>query len=612
MTAKPLLRLLSCGSVDDGKSTLIGRILHDCGTLYEDQLALLEKELTPEGLPDFSALLDGLLAEREQAITIDLAYRTFRTAARRYLVADAPGHEQYTRNMVTGASRADAALLLIDAVRSRNGLLPQTIRHSMVAALMGVPHLVVAVNKMDCRGYDQAAFTALERDYRERTRNLNFASIHCVPVSALRGDNVCRLSPAMSWYQGPTLLDILENLEVERPSDGGFRLPVQWVARGPEFRGLAGTIISGSVKVGQKVFLSPSGLSGTVKRLADWSGDRPEAGAEEAVCLQLSEDLDVGRGEVLSSPDDRPETGNHLSARVVWFHDSPLVAGRTYLFRQGTATARATVSELSAKISLETLGEIPARELVENDLGVVKLRLDRKLALAPYEQSRDLGGFILVDPLSGATLGAGLINFVLRRSHNLFPHDFTLDAKAQAAQKGQKPRVLWFTGLSASGKSTLAQSAAKNLHGRGRHVYILDGDNLRCGLNQDLGFSEADRAENIRRASEVAKLMTEAGLIVLACFISPYRQDRQAARALFPPGAFLEIFVDTPLSVCVARDAKGLYARALDGHLPGFTGINAPFEAPEQPDLRLDGRLSVEELTRQVLEFLDEKDEYEI
>jgi bifunctional enzyme CysN/CysC len=339
--------------------------------------------------------------------------------------------------------------------------------------------------------------------------------------------------------------------------------------------------------------------------LADWAGDRGEAGPEETVCLQLAEDLDVGRGEVLSDIDDRPEIGDHLAARIVWFNEAPLVAGRTYLFRQAAASARATVTELSARISLETLAEVPAKELAMNDLGVIKLRLDRKLALAPYAESRDLGGFILVDPLNAATLGAGLISFILRRSHNLFPHDFTLDVQAQAAQKGQTPRVLWFTGLSASGKSTLAEKAAKALHARGRHVYILDGDNLRCGLNQDLGFTEADRAENIRRAAEVAKLMFEAGLIVLACFISPYQRDRQAARALFPPGSFLEIFVDTPLSVCVARDPKGLYAQALDGRLPNFTGLTAPFEAPEQPDLRLDGQADPEALTKAILDFLE-------
>jgi bifunctional enzyme CysN/CysC len=613
MPEKPLLRLLSCGSVDDGKSTLIGRMLHDCGILYEDQLALLEKERTPEGLPDFSALLDGLLAEREQAITIDLAYRSFSTATRRYLVADAPGHEQYTRNMVTGASRADAALLLIDAVRAKNGLLPQTLRHTMAAALMGVPHLVVAVNKMDCRGYGQAAFTALEKEYRERIRNLRFASIHCVPVSALRGDNVCRQSLDMPWYQGPPLLDILEKLEPAPGSadGGGLRLPVQWVVRGPEFRGLAGTIVAGSVKVGQKVALSPSGLTATVRRLADYDGDREEAGVEDAVCLQLAEDLDVGRGEVLSATDDRPETGDHLAARMVWFNEAPLVPGRTYLFRQGAASARATVTELAAKISLETLAEIPAKELGENDVGSVKLRLDRKLALAPYAENRDLGGFVLVDPITAETLGAGMISYILRRSHNIFPHAFTLDARAQAVQKGQTPRTLWFTGLSGAGKSTVAESVAKALYAGGRHVTILDGDNLRYGLNQDLCFSEADRAENIRRAAEVAKLMTEAGLIVLACFISPFKRDREAARALFPDGAFLEIFVDTPLSVCVGRDPKGLYAQALDGRLPNFTGITAPFEAPDLPDLRLDGSLPVEELTRRVLEFLEGKDDHE-
>ncbi|MDR1359561.1 MAG: adenylyl-sulfate kinase [Deltaproteobacteria bacterium] len=613
MLEKPLLRLLSCGSVDDGKSTLIGRILHDCGALYEDQLALLEKERTPEGLPDFSALLDGLLAEREQSITIDVAYRSFRIKGRegwrRYLVADAPGHEQYTRNMATGASRADAALLLIDAARAREGLLPQTLRHTLIAALFGVPHIIAAVNKMDCLAYAEEAFAAIEQAYMRRVGALPFASVRCVPVSALRGDNVCSPGPNMPWYTGPTLLDILENLEAPLPTpETGFLLPVQWVARGPDFRGLTGTIISGSVRTGDPVAVSPSGLRGTVRRLADYDGDREQAETGAAVCLQLAEDLDVGRGEVLSSPENLPETGDQLSARIAWFGEAPLVAGRTYLFRLAASSARATITEICSRSDLETLAERPARELKNNDLGVVKLRLDRTLALAPYSENRDLGSFILVDPLSSATLGAGLVNFILRRSHNIFPHNFTLNAQAQAAQKGQTPRALWFTGLSASGKSTVADLAAKLLHSRGRHVYILDGDNLRGGLNSDLGFTEADRAENIRRAAEVAKLMVEAGLIVLTCFISPYRGDRESARALFTPGSFLEIFVDTPLEVCIARDAKGLYARALAGRLPNFTGISAPFEEPENPDLRLDGNLPASELALMLVNFLEHFD----
>ncbi|MDR0528237.1 MAG: adenylyl-sulfate kinase [Zoogloeaceae bacterium] len=605
MAEKPLLRLLSCGSVDDGKSTLIGRILHDCGTLYEDQLALLEKERTSEGLPDFSALLDGLLAEREQAITIDVAYRAFRTANRRYLIADAPGHEQYTRNMVTGASLADAALLLIDAPRARAGLLPQTSRHTLVASLLGVPVMIAAVNKMDALGYAEADFRAIEREFLSRAGRLQFSAVYCVPVSALHGENVCRPG-GTPWYSGETVLEILERLEPAVRTSGALRMPVQWVAKGDGgFRGLTGTLCAGEVRVGERVALSPSGLCGTVKRLAAYDGDAESAAAGEAVCLQLAEDLDVSRGEVLSSVGAEPEAADQLAARVVWFGDAPLVSGRAWLFRLGTASARATVTELTAKLSLETWGEIPAKELRANDLGLVKIKLDRKLAVSAYAECRELGGFLLIDPLTSATVGAGMILHTLRRGSHIFPHEFALDMRAQARQKGQTPRVVWFTGLSASGKSTLAERVAKTLHGLGRHVAILDGDNLRDGLNADLGFTEADRAENIRRAAAVAKLMSEAGLIVLACFISPYRRDRSALRALFPAGIFVEIFVDTPLAVCAARDPKGLYAEALGGRLPNFTGVSAPFEAPENPDLRVDGQRPLEELAAEVADFVE-------
>lgn len=601
----PILRVLSCGSVDDGKSTLIGRMLYDCGTLYEDQLALLEKERTAEGLPDFSCLLDGLLAEREQAITIDVAYRSFRTKTRRYLVADAPGHEQYTRNMVTGASRADVALLLVDAVRADQGLLPQTIRHTVISSLMGIPDIIVAVNKMDCRGYDQRVFARIEDEYRRRIAGLNFRSVTCVPVSALRGDNVVHRSEAMPWHTGPSVLELLETNQPGAAADEPFCLPVQWVARCPDFRGLAGTVISGKIEVGQKVGLSPSGLTSTVKRLAALDGDRPRAEREDAVCIQLADDIDVSRGEMLVDPDHRPETADQLAARIVWLNDPPLVAGRTYLFRMGTMEGRATVTELSSRLDLNSMAEQPAKELQPNDVGRVKIFLDRPLPFRPYAENRDMGAFLLVDRVGGNTLGAGLIEYALRRSHSVFWQDFELNQEAQAAQKNQKPCVLWFTGLSASGKSTVAGLAAKRLHGLGRHVYILDGDNLRHGLCRDLGFTEADRAENIRRASEVARLMTDAGLMVLASFISPYRDDRAAIRDRFGPGEFFEIFVDTPLSVCVARDPKGLYAKALDGKLPNFTGVSAPFEAPENPDLHLDGQAEPDQLVQQVLDFLE-------
>ena len=598
---KPLLRVLSCGSVDDGKSTLIGRMLHDLGILYEDQLTLLEKERTAEGLPDFSCLLDGLLAEREQAITIDVAYRSFRTASRRYIIADAPGHEQYTRNMVTGASRADVALLLIDAVRAKDGLLPQTIRHTLISSLLGVPDVVVAVNKMDLRGYDHDAFTKIRDEYRGKLGHLPFRSITFIPVSALCGDNVCSSSANMPWYEGPTLLEFLENVETPGRSELPFRMPVQWVAWRHGFRGLAGTVIAGTVAVGDEVAILPSGRTSRVRRIASLDGDRASASAEDAVCIQLEDDLDVGRGEVLAAKDAPPEVADQFSARMIWLNDPPLVAGRTYICRQGTTEVKATVSEISSSLNLKTMEDEPAKELTPNDVGRVKLAFDRPVAFTSYGQNRDLGGLLLIDRFSGNTLGAGLIEHSLRRSHNVFWHTFELDKAAHASQKAQKPCVLWFTGLSASGKSTIANLAAKMLHAGGKHVYILDGDNLRHGLNQDLGFTEADRAENIRRASEVAKVLVDAGLIVLAAFISPYRDDRAAIRERFEPGEFYEVFVDTPLEVCMARDPKKLYAKALAGDIPNFTGVNAPFEVPLNPDLRLSGEDEPEHMAEQVV-----------
>lgn len=601
---KDILRILSCGSVDDGKSTLIGRILHDCGVLYEDQLALLERERTAEGLPDFSCLLDGLLAEREQAITIDVAYRSFRTKSRRYLVADAPGHEQYTRNMVTGASTADVALLLVDAERAGNGLLPQTIRHSAVCALMGIPDIIVAINKMDRLGYNREAFSKIELEYRNQIRKLNFRSVVCLPVSALHGDNVCHRSGAMSWYKGPVLLDILEKLAPNGKDAGSLRLPVQWVALRSRFRGLTGTIASGRIRTGQRIALLPSGRTSAIRNLSTPDGDREEAGRGEAVCVQLADDVDVSRGEMIVDADDRPEVAEQFAARLVWLNDPPLVAGRTYVFRTTVTEAKATIAEVSSRVDLHSLDEVPAKELHPNDIGRVKFSLDRRIPFEPYDRNRDLGGFLLIDRMSGNTLGAGMIEHALRRSHAITWHTFELGKSAHAAQKSQKPRVLWFVGLSASGKSTLADLVAKTLHGHGHHVYILDGDNLRHGLNRDLGFAEHDRAENIRRASEVARLMVDAGLIVLASFITPYREDRIAIRERFEPGEFVEIFVDTPLDVCVQRDPKGLYRRAMAGELPNFTGVSAPFEPPVEPELRLDGTRSPAELVETIMDFV--------
>lgn len=600
---KPLLRVLSCGSVDDGKSTLIGRMLHDSGILYEDQLELLEKERTAEGLPDFSCLLDGLLSEREQAITIDVAYRSFRTATRRYIVADAPGHEQYTRNMVTGASRSDVALLLIDAVRAKDGLLPQTIRHTLIASLLGIPDVVVAINKMDLCGYDESVFTKLREEYQAKLGSLPFRSMTFIPVSALRGDNVCNRGSNTPWHTGPTLIEFLEGVEPPQRLEMPFRMPVQWVAFQHGFRGLAGTVVSGSVNAGQEVLILPSNRASTVKRIATLNGDLPKAEVEDAVCIQLTDDLDVGRGEILVDKANPPEVADQFSARMIWLNAPSLMAGRTYICRIGTSEVMATVTELSSGLNLQTMSDQPVKELFPNDVGRVKISLDRPLPFMPYAQNRDLGGFLLVDRISGNTLGAGMIEFALRRSHNVHWHEFALNKDALAKQKMQKPCVLWFTGLSASGKSTIANLAAKMLYARGKHVYILDGDNLRHGLNRDLGFTEADRAENIRRASEVAHLMVDAGLVVLAAFISPYRVDRAAIRERFAPGEFLEIFVDTPLDVCAARDPKKLYAKAMAGELPNFTGVTAPFEPPLNPDLHLNGEDAPERLAERVVEI---------
>jgi sulfate adenylyltransferase, large subunit len=602
---KTLLRVLSCGSVDDGKSTLIGRILYDCGTLYEDQLSMLEKERTEEGLPDFSCLLDGLLAEREQAITIDVAYRSFTTEVRRFLVADAPGHEQYTRNMATGASHVDVAMVLIDALRAQNGLLPQTRRHTYIASLFGVPDIIVAVNKMDRCGYSQSVFASIEKEYRNLVRDMGFRSVTCIPVSALHGDTVCRHGANMPWYQGPCLLEQLESITPVKGKHGSFRMPVQWVARTQDFRGLSGTVVSGEIAVGNTVHMQPSGTVSSIKRIVTADGELMRAEAEQAVCIELSDDLDVSRGEVLSDPGHPLEVATQFAADIVWLNNPDLVPGRSYGFRIGTAEAVATVTRIASRLDLESLSNHPARQLAANDIGRVNIALDRPLPLAKYAENRDLGGFLLVDRVSGNTLGAGMIVHMLRRSHTVHWHDFDLDKAAFAARNNQKPCVYWFTGLSASGKSTLVNLMGKALYAQGRHIYILDGDNLRYGLNRDLGFTETDRAENVRRAAEVAKLMVDAGLIVLAAFISPYKADRNVIRERFEPGEFLEIFVDTPLEICAARDPKGLYKRAMAGELPNFTGISAPFEAPDAPDLHLDGTRSLEELTEELMLFCE-------
>lgn len=604
---KTLLRLLSCGSVDDGKSTLIGRLLYDCGTLFEDQLTLLEKERTSEGLPDFSCLLDGLLAEREQAITIDAAYRSFSTASRRYIIADAPGHEQYTRNMITAASHADAALILIDVTRVEKSLLPQTRRHTYITSLLGISDVIFAVNKMDRCDFDRERFEFIREKCRELGEPLSFRSMRCIPVSALRGDNVCRLGESSPWYEGPTLLEMLETIAPVVPKEQPFRMPVQWVARAGDFRGVSGTVVAGSLEAGQEVLAQPSGVSGRIKRIVAFDGDREAANAEDAVCLELEPDLDISRGEILTAVDAPLEVADQYAAKIVWLNDPPMVPGRTYLFRHGTMEGLATVGELSSVLDLATMSERPGHTLLPNDIGRIKFSLNRAIPATSYVDNHDLGGFLLIDRLSGNTVGAGMLEHALRRSHNVVWQRFSLGRDMFASQKGQRPGLLWFTGLSGAGKSTIADHFGKELFSRGKHIYLLDGDNLRHGLNRDLGFTEADRAENIRRAGEVAKVLVDAGLIVLATFISPFRADRLGVRELFAPGEFHEIFVDTPLNVCVNRDPKGLYKKALAGEIPNFTGVSSPFEAPTAPDVRLDGTRPLDALVGEMAAFFMDK-----
>jgi bifunctional enzyme CysN/CysC len=608
MAEKDLLRFLTCGSVDDGKSTLIGRLLWDAKLIFDDQAQALAADSrrlgTRDGDIDFALLLDGLQAEREQGITIDVAYRFFATEKRKFIVADTPGHEQYTRNMVTGASTADAAVILVDA---RKGLLPQTRRHSFIVSLMGIRHVALAVNKMDAVGYDEAVFAAIRDAYLGFAAPLGFTGIACLPISALQGDMVYRRGEAMPWYDGPTLMDWLEAVEVG--SDAAalpFRMPVQWVCRpDADFRGYCGSVASGRVRVGDAVAVPSSGQTSTVRRIVTFDGDMSEASAGDAVNLVLADEIDVSRGEMLAAADARPDFCDQFLAKIVWMQAEPLLPGRKYLMKIGADLVAAQVSEIKHRINVDTFEETAARRLALNEIGVCNLAADRAVAFDPYAKNRGTGRFILIDRYSNATVGAGLIEHALRRATNVHRQKETVGKAARAALKGQKPCVLWFTGLSGSGKSTLADRVERELHARGRHTVILDGDNLRHGLNRDLGFTEADRVENIRRVAEVAKLFVEAGLIVLVSLISPFRADRRMARELLGEGEFLEIFVDTPLAVCEARDVKGLYAKARRGEIPNFTGIQAPYEPPEAPDLRLDGAsVTPEAGTARVLDLL--------
>jgi bifunctional enzyme CysN/CysC len=589
---KALLRFITCGSVDAGKSTLIGRLLYESSLLFADQLAALEADSrkvgTRGGARDYALLLDGLTAEREQGITIDVTYRSFSTDRRKFIVADTPGHERYTRNMVTGASTADAAVILVDA---RKGMLGQTRRHSYLASLLGIRQVIVAINKMDLVDYSHGVFAKIEEQYREFASKIGLIDITVIPTSAVGGDNVVGWSANTPWYRGPTLKGFLETVEIDetRLREAPFRLPVQWINRTNDgFPGFAGTIAAGVIKAGDKVRLQPSGRESRVTRIVTADGDLEEAVAHQSITLTLADEVDVSRGDVISLASSPAEVADQFKATIVWFSDQPMLRGRSYLMKIGAKTVNATVMPLKYKVNVNTLEQVAGNKLDLNEIGVCDLQLDHVIAFDPYERNRDTGGFILMDRLSNDTVGAGLLQFALRRAHNVRWQAIDVNKEAHAALKGHKPCVLWFTGLSGAGKSTIANMVERKLHAKGLHTYLLDGDNVRHGLNKDLGFTDADRVENIRRVAEVAKLMADAGLIVIASFISPYRSERRMARALLPEGEFIEVFVDTPLAVAEERDVKGLYRKARRGELKNFTGIDSPYESPEHPELRID------------------------
>jgi bifunctional enzyme CysN/CysC len=588
----PTLRFITCGSVDDGKSTLIGRLLHDAKALVEDQVETLAADSARHGTRgkevDFALLVDGLAAEREQGITIDVAYRFFASPNRRYIVADCPGHEQYTRNMATGASTADLAVLLVDASR---GLLPQTRRHAFIVSQLGIRQLVLAVNKMDLAGHSEARFDSIVAEFRAFAQDLGFTSITAIPIVAPEGANIAARAESLPWFRGPTLVEALETAETGTLTDpdAPARLPVQWVNRpDSSFRGFAGQIASGSFHTGQKIRVLPAGRETRVARIIGPSGDLPEAIAGTSVTITLADEVDVSRGDMLVGADRPADVADQLEATLIWMDEAPLYPGRPYWLKLGTRTVGATVTAIKHRIDMATLEPQPAKALNLNDIAVVTLSLDRAIAFDPYALSRHTGGFILIDRLTNATAGAGTVRFPLTRASTIRWQALDVSKATRAALNGQRPMLLWFTGLSGAGKSTIANLVEKKLHAMGRRTYLLDGDNVRHGLNRDLGFTDADRVENIRRVAEVGKLMVDAGLIVLTAFISPFRAERQLARDLMGPQEFVEIFIDTPLEDAEKRDVKGLYARARAGEIRHFTGIDSPYERPESPELRID------------------------
>jgi bifunctional enzyme CysN/CysC len=607
---KSMLRFITCGSVDDGKSTLIGRLLYESSMLFEDQLAALESESKKLGTQganlDFALLLDGLTAEREQGITIDVAYRYFSTDRRKFIVADTPGHEQYTRNMVTGASTADCAVVLIDA---RKGVLTQTRRHSYLVSLIGIRHVALAVNKMDLVDYSQERFEEIEAAYRVFAAEIGMEDVTCIPLSGLTGANVVAQSGEMPWYTGPALLPYLETVEVddERMQRAPFRLPVQWVNRPDlDFRGFAGTIAGGTISPGDRVVALPSGQTSEVARIVTYDGDLEFAVAGQSITLTLTDEIDISRGDVIAKVDSRPGVADQFESTIIWMADEPMLPGRNYLMRIGGATATATITPLKYKLNVNSLERLAATKLELNEIGVCAIELDRPIAFDSYSENRETGGFILIDRITSNTVGAGLLHFALRRADNVHWQAIDVDKGARSQLAGQHPCIVWLTGLSGAGKSTIANLVEKKLHALGKHTYLLDGDNVRHGLNKDLGFTDADRVENVRRVGEVARLMVDAGLIVIASFISPFRAERRSVRALVEDGEFVEVFVDVPLAVAEARDPKGLYAKARRGELQNFTGVGSPYEPPEHPELHVDtGTLTPEEAAERIVETLE-------
>ncbi|MEQ8403773.1 MAG: sulfate adenylyltransferase subunit CysN [Oceanicaulis sp.] len=604
-----VLRFITCGSVDDGKSTLIGRLLYDSKLLFEDQIAVLERDSKTHGTAgeeiDFALLLDGLEAEREQGITIDVAYRFFNTEKRKFIVADTPGHEQYTRNMATGASTADLAIILVDA---RKGMLTQTRRHTYIASMMDIRHVVLAVNKMDLVDHSRARFHEIVSDYLSIAEDLGFASITPVPISARYGDNIFKRSKAMNWHDGPTLMEHLERVDTQADNEAAFpfRMPVQWVNRpNLDFRGFAGTIAAGSVKPGDEVLVAHSGKTAAVNRIVTADSDLDEASAGQAVTLVLDREIDIARGDMLADPKARPEVSSQFAAEILWMAEEEMLPGRAYLLKAGGQVTPASVTTLKHKLNVNTFEKEPGKSLKLNEIGVCTLNSSKPIAFDPYKDQRETGSFILVDRFTNQTVAAGMIEFSLRRASNVHTHAMDVNKDRRAELKGQKPAVLWFTGLSGAGKSTIANLVERKLAEAGRHTYSLDGDNVRHGLNKDLGFTDADRVENIRRIGEVARLMVDAGLIVTCSFISPFRSERRMVRDLVAEGEFVEVFVDAPLEVCMQRDPKGLYKKAQAGEIKNFTGFDSPYEAPEAPELRIKtAEIEPEQAAEEVIEQL--------